>query len=300
VTIVDEHNQPIIRAFNRRRNEEKSAYVLRGILQGITGGDDLNKSEILYMDAWLKKQEYLNLEGDALDLVEWVKTILADGKVTKEEADDLRSMIETILEYGVPESPYQEPRVNEFLGLLKGICADDRLDLSEIESIEKWIDRNADMADKFPVEPVYDRIRAAKADRHIDQEEKTDLYKLLSELAGDNSSLDADTSGSVASIFCDIVDEFAHTDKTYCFTGKFLYGTRKRCEQTARELGAEATSRVTRQVDILVIGTLTSRDWRFDNYGRKIESALELRKEHGSPMILSEEQWVSAIKIQEN
>ena len=35
---------------------------------------------------------------------------------------------------------------------------------------------------------------------------------------------------------------------------------------------------VTQQVDALIIGTFTSKDWRFSSYGRKIEKAWKKQK----------------------
>lgn len=293
MTQVNDHGQPLDTVFNKRRNEEKAAYVLRGILQGVIANHQVNKAEMLYLDEWVKKQENVEMEGDALDLVCCVKDILDDGEVTNEEMDDIKDLIDTILTYGVPSSPYEEPRINEFFGILKGICSDKKLDFLEINRIERWIDQNADLADKFPVGPVYDRIRTAKIDGVIEQCEKDDLHSLLIDLTGERS----DIHGSVASFFSDTIDGFEHKNQNLCFTGKFLFGTRKQCEETAQKLGASTTSDVSRKVNVIVIGTVTSRDWMFDTYGRKIETAINLRNSHGFPKILSEEQWVSTIKL---
>lgn len=299
MTRLDEHGQPVAKAFNQRRNEEKAVYVLRGILQGVAS-NEITPSEALYLDEWVRKQEYLSMEGDALDLVCCIKDIMEDGLISDDEMHDIKGVIDTILTYGVPQSPYEETRINEFLGLLKGTCADRKLDLSEIDDIENWIDRNADLADKFPVEPVYDRIRAAKSDGKIDQSEHADLYSLLLQLTGETVGQKSDIHGSVASVFSDIIDGFEHGNQKLCFTGKFLFGTRKQCEEKAVELGATTTSGVSQKVTTVVIGTVTSRDWMFDNFGRKIESALGLRKKYGLPTILSEEQWITAIRQNSN
>lgn len=296
MTQIDDYGQPIDTAFNKRRNEEKSAYVLRGILQGVIANSEVNKAEMLYLDEWVKKQDNVEMEGDALDLVCCVKDILEDGHVSDEEMNDIKDLIDTILTYGVPSSPYEEPRINEFFGILKGICSDKKLDLREINRIEGWIDQNADLAGRFPVEPVYDRIQAAKSDGKIDQFETDDLHSLLVDLTGGGDQR-SDIHGSVASFFSDAIDGFEHKNQKLCFTGKFLFGTRKQCEEKAQILGATTTSNISKQVDVIVIGTITSRDWMFDTYGRKIETAINLRNSHGFPKILSEEQWISTIKL---
>ncbi len=49
-------------------------------------------------------------------------------------------------------------------------------------------------------------------------------------------------------------------------------------------------------VDYLVIGTFGSEEWIHSAYGRKIERAIELRDKHGTPYLVSEAHWTSAIK----
>ena len=41
-------------------------------------------------------------------------------------------------------------------------------------------------------------------------------------------------------------------------------------------------------VEILVVGDRGSPAWRFGNYGRKIETAVELREKSGAPRIVRE------------
>ena len=82
--------------------------------------------------------------------------------------------------------------------------------------------------------------------------------------------------------------------KNFLFTGKFSYGTRKACQVAAIERGGYAPSQkhTSREIDYLVIGSEGSKDWKKGSYGNKIESAILIRREHGTPAIISEEQWV--------
>jgi len=293
---LDDQGQPIIRAFNSARNREKATYVLKGILEGINSNGKLSDAEILYLSAWMKNQEYLKYEADTLDLFQAVKHVLEDGIITEDERTDLYQLIKDIQEFGeLGDSPYDEPRINEFLGLLKGIYADGEVSLSEIDRIEEWVIANKDISEKFPIDAVYQRIRAAKADNIITADELDDLKELVADLSGDDFTKTGDVDGSIGQVFCDVLDSFNIHGKTFCFTGKFLSGTRNHCHTQVESRGAYTKTSVTHDVDVLVIGTVTSRDWRFQNFGRKIERALEQRNETGSPTILSEEQWIGFI-----
>lgn len=86
--------------------------------------------------------------------------------------------------------------------------------------------------------------------------------------------------------------------KTYMFTGKFDFGDRLACQAAVESLGASApdTKNVTGEIDYLVIGTAGSKSWKMGAYGNKIEKAILLRREQGSPAIISEGLWLQSMK----
>ena len=83
--------------------------------------------------------------------------------------------------------------------------------------------------------------------------------------------------------------------KGFMFTGKFSYGTRKKCQMAITERGGYAPSKnsVSRKIDYLVVGAEGSKDWKRGSYGNKIEGAILARRVHGTPAIISEEHWTS-------
>lgn len=87
-------------------------------------------------------------------------------------------------------------------------------------------------------------------------------------------------------------------NKSFMFTGKFSFGTRKACQLVVIEHGGYAPSKkvVSREIDYLVIGVQGSVDWKNGSYGNKIEKAILSRREHGAPSIISEEHWASYLK----
>ena len=85
--------------------------------------------------------------------------------------------------------------------------------------------------------------------------------------------------------------------RTFIFTGKFAFGTRKACQDAVISRGGSAPDQktVSHLVDYLVIGTDGSKAWRRGTYGNKIEDAILSRRDYGSPAIISEEHWVAAL-----
>lgn len=84
-------------------------------------------------------------------------------------------------------------------------------------------------------------------------------------------------------------------DRVFCFTGRFAYGTRIRCEQAVVERAGLVldSGPVTHVVDYLVVGAKGSDRWKWGDYGAKIEAAVVERAVHGRPAIIAEVHWCS-------
>jgi len=284
--------QPPTVGFNRARNIDKAAYVLKGIIDGVNVDGNLVDTEILYLDAWMRSQQSLGLQVVAFDLYQAVNRVLEDQTISLDERADLNELIQNILDFGDENrTPDDEARINEFLSMLKAICADGIIIQPEISRVEAWITANRDISKAFPIKPVYYRIRDAVKDDVIHGEELAKLNELILEITGDNYAHAGDVDGSIGQVFCDDIEHFSFEGKTFCFAGNFLCGTRKQCQFEAEIRGANVKTSVTSDVDVLVVGSVTSEDWRSENFGRKIERAISLRAESDSPIILSEEQW---------
>ena len=120
------------------------------------------------------------------------------------------------------------------------------------------------------------------------------------------------TSEAVRRFQDELVDDILHDEspfdrpqpavsfakRVFVFTGKFGFGTRKACQDAVIARGGSApdVKSVSHLVDYLVIGVEGSKAWRRGTYGNKIEDAVLSRRKYGSPAIISEEHWVSALR----
>ncbi len=89
--------------------------------------------------------------------------------------------------------------------------------------------------------------------------------------------------------------EYAH--KKFCFTGKFTTGTREECQQLVRDRGGIVGNNPTLDLDYLIVGGEKNPDWIHENYGRKIERALEIRSQRKTdhPLIVAESDWAKTL-----
>ena len=87
--------------------------------------------------------------------------------------------------------------------------------------------------------------------------------------------------------------EIQFAGRTFAFTGKFNFGSRKECQSAVNGVGGIAAAKpaINRNLDYLVIGTQGSPDYKMDSYGSKIEKAILSRREFGSPAVISEDHW---------
>ena len=77
--------------------------------------------------------------------------------------------------------------------------------------------------------------------------------------------------------------------KSFMFTGKFSFGTRKDCEAAIEAKGGIASkSKSPSSVDYLAIGENGNPTWKKGSYGSKIEKAIIARSKKGKPAIVGE------------
>jgi len=183
------------------------------------------------------------------------------------------------------------------LGICTGLIADGQLNDAEIRFLSLWMKENDEVLLHWPGDIIAQRVTAVLQDGAITEEERKDLLETLTSLTGihfvENGSSEPEAPATLP------IDDSApviFVDKEFCFTGKFIYGTRNACTGTTTVLGGIVADRVGKNLDYLVIGSLTNPTWAYEAHGRKIEQAAINRAKTGKPQIVSERHWTSAIK----
>ena len=180
------------------------------------------------------------------------------------------------------------------LGIAAGLIADGELNKIEVQYLSTWLADHPELSDSWPGEVVYKRVREALADGFLTAEELAYLQLTLQELVGGSFSEDGTVPTGANALPIDRSVDVGIPDRTFCFTGKFLYGTRNACERAVLARGGQLSS-VQVALSFLVIGSLSSRDWKFSSHGTKIESAMRLKEAGSQIRIVSEDQWIAAL-----
>lgn len=187
--------------------------------------------------------------------------------------------------------------VDQLLGICSGIVADGEINRKELAFISTWLTEHSEVCNSFPGNQLARRISDVMADGIVTADEHHDLVLVLQQISG-NSFIDSGAAAPDApAIPADDSPVVKIPGNSFCFTGKFAYGTRTKCEDAVKALGAHCENDVTLSLNYLVIGAGVSPDWKHETYGRKIERALEIRNNgRATPIIVLEEQWVAAIQ----
>ena len=180
------------------------------------------------------------------------------------------------------------------LGIASGLIADGELNDKEIQFLAVWLTENRAIASTWPGEVVYKRVSEVLSDGHITAEERDYLQKCLTELVGGSFAEDGAVPGESTDLPVDRSALVKIPVCSFCFTGQFLFGTRAACEQAIALRGGRISS-VNKNLDYLVIGELSSRDWKYSSFGNKIESAMKLKQDGASLAIVTEAQWIRAM-----
>ncbi|WP_346351956.1 BRCT domain-containing protein [Oceanimonas sp. AH20CE76] len=279
------------KAFSYRRNKEKHLLGLHGILSGLSADKELTEAEILFLDTWLRTDSDFKQDGDFLDIQDLITDILEDGIITQDEMDDLTSLVTDVLEYGGPIGLDEAGLINQFFGFLQGISADGVVSEQEVLALNELLNTNKELLSTWPGNLVAERVNHILEDGVITDEEREDLKELVHNVTGQRF-LETGLACGLSTEFCTDQDFDGPLEGLkVCFSGKFMSGPRTQQEKLAIQAGMTISKNVTQSLNLLVIGTIASRDWKFSSHGRKIEAAIRARSEGQQLKIINEETW---------
>jgi len=279
--------------FNYTQNRDKLFANLISIIDGIVADGIVNDAEVLYLDTWLLEAKQIINNGVIKSLSARVSDILADGVITSDERADLKQQLQAIQQdiLDIPEVDFysQESDLHLLNGLCKGLISDREITEHEIRYLDWWLTQNGALKNNYPGRELYALVKEILSDGVITAEESTSLHKALVDFTG--CDLDSGVVDGLATRL-PVDSEFLPQveGKVFCLTGVFMAGKRSIVEDRVKSAGGIIISNITKNLDFLVIGTLSSRDWKFSSHGRKIEKAINYRDEEGAKLkIIAEE-----------
>ena len=99
---------------------------------------------------------------------------------------------------------------------------------------------------------------------------------------------------TISDIFDTLRQDDSLENKKCCLTGDFSYGSKSEFEKYITERGGSVSPSMTKTTQILIVGSKGSVAWSHNNYGSKVEKALQYRKQGADVRIIREQDFLSA------
>jgi hypothetical protein len=185
-------------------------------------------------------------------------------------------------------------QIDELIGLLKGILSDKTLVEDEVRFLASWLDSNTFASSDWPGSVLSERILRALRDNILDPEEIQDIREIIESIVnGGKDSPEAEQLTTELPI-----DKpppvITFEEKTFCFTGKLIWGKRQDAELAVADRGGKIGS-PSKKLNYLVLGQISSRDWKHSTHGLKILDAVSLKEGGNTIWIVTEKDWAMAL-----
>ncbi|MCH2356103.1 MAG: hypothetical protein MK319_05410, partial [Pseudomonadales bacterium] len=256
--IKDVDSQPLTEAFSFTREKLKAIHGLRGILIGVVADKRLNEKEFLFLDVWLKSQQYLAEDPDVVNILRQVGDILEAGQISAEALAGMQEHIEQFISSKDTGDSDPVARIDELVGFLAGLAADILNDM-DISALSAWLESNTEVKDRWPANVIVSRLESILEDGIVTEGERSDLLTTVNQFIGPEFDSSDVTIEASTAVWEDQVEALDFEGSTFCLTGDFVSGDRDSVDTMLKCKGSVTQPNVNKDVDYLVIGTLASR-----------------------------------------
>jgi NAD-dependent DNA ligase len=184
--------------------------------------------------------------------------------------------------------------------LVTGIGADGAIEEGELRHLSDWLDAHAHLRGCWPYDELDSLVMAVLQDGRIDDEEHQALLSFFSDFValGEHRVIDTPLVQDSMLVFgvCAACPDVAFPGRLFCFTGRSTSAPRGALAQLVVDLGGSVSKSVTRGLDYLVVGAEGNPCWAFACYGRKVETAIRLRKAGEKLLIVHENDFWDAVE----
>jgi hypothetical protein len=300
-----DHNS--YRNFTKRQRVDKAIRTLTGLLKGIAIDDALNASEIAETLNWCNEYRSLIHCAPFTELIPKLDAIMSDGVIDAEELEDLLWLCKNLS----PESEYYDEVTNEIQvlqGILHGIMADDHISTDEAKKLQGWVDNHEHLKGTYPYDELESLLMTVLADGLIKKGEQELLKQFFEDFIQYSFSKrirkeekrvrEGLTKSKTLPSICATCPDLIFKGRSFTFTGTSMKAKRSELTDHIKNLGGTFSPRVTLETNFLVVGAGGNPCWAFSCYGRKVEKAVELRKEGHFITIVHESDFWDAVTDQ--
>lgn len=299
--MLDKEEIQKIRIFTTKSETDKAFRTLEGILKGIALDKIVNIREIHELKQWCATHvNFLNRHPFS-EAIPMIMGIIEDNELDEEEYEDLLWLTESI----TGNSRYYDVITGDLQilqGIIHGILADNVITQNEVIELERWMENNQQLVGTFPYDEIFSLVKAILADEKVTLEEANMLKAFFADFIPSEETtiniqeLNALKKEMKISGICSTNPRIYFDNRCFCFTGASERAKRADIERIINERGSRFSNNVTKNLDYLIIGNAGNPCWTFSCYGRKVEQAIEMRKNGANLVIVNENDFWNVIK----
>lgn len=270
---------------------DKALNTLEGIIEGISIDKELNATELEELKFWCDVNAMLISKPPYSELLNTISTAIKDGVLTLDEKEDVLWLSKRLHSDGLYYDTVTAD-LQKLQGILCGIIADEKITKEELEGLQDWLVENEQLATYYPYDEIYSLVATVLQDGVVTKNEEDLLKGFFSQFVfikkvGNEVSPEIKQSLESYGI-CALAPEIDFPDHVFCFTGKSVKAKRKDIAEIVEESGGKYNDRITKETNYLIIGNNGNPCWAFSCYGRKVEKAMNMRKQGVSIVLVNE------------
>lgn len=282
------------RQFTQPSELDKALNSLSGVLEGISLDGTIDDHELSELKHWCNLHRGYEERHPFCEVLPAIDSALADGHLSEEEIKDVLWLIKRVRfshdYYDVVSSTLQTLH-----GLLHGLLADNVVTDDELRGLRDWLADYDFLKGVYPYDEIDGLLTAILADGRITPEERDMAKAFFGEFVDTKLSLNVNRPAidelqarySIQGI-CAVCPEVIIPGSVFCLTGASTRAQRRGIRDLIEAVGGVFVDNVSKKTNYLVVGAAGNPCWAFSCYGRKVESAVNLRKEGHRITILHE------------
>jgi hypothetical protein len=271
---------------------------LIGIVEGVSVDKIVNDDELELLVRWVEAHKPYWDRHPFNELLPVLAEALADGVLSQEERRDILWLCERLRStsyYDMVTADIQ--RLHAIMG---AIVADGVITAEELGGLSEWLREHDHLRRCWPYDEVDSVVTAVLADGKVDRKEHEFLVGFFGEFAplGETQTIACPpvSSGATTQGLCAVCPEIDFDGSLFCFTGASSKYTRRQFSDIVVDLGGRVSNSITPSLDYLVIGADGNPCWAYACYGRKVEKAVELRRQGHRIMLVHENDFHDSVE----
>lgn len=283
--------------FTSHSRLDKAINSLIGLIEGISIDGSINANEMGFVRLWLLENVDLKDRHPFNELMPVVEDAMADGVLGDEERQDILWLCEKLRSTTYFDATTAD--IQRLHALMAGIAADRIVTEAELRGLSDWLADHAELRTCWPYDEVDSLVTSVLTDGHVDPTEQKLLLNFFSEFVAvtDNRTIVSPKVAEGISLvgLCAVCPEVSFDGMKFCFTGASSKYSRAQFSDLVRRLGGDVVGSVSASLNYLVIGADGNPCWAYACYGRKVEKAVELRRQGAHILLVHEHDFHDAV-----